>query len=264
MPRYQLTSGLVVLAAALYACAKEVPVVEVMGECADMYQAEICTWARMQGTTVVAVGATVPLASIENAPDDVEMTWPPVMASVLRMPESSQQQAGLTDAALRLPFLHDFTGGPDRHRLHRRDQAVGTSRRIPFAGRDVAPRHGRDGRCEHPHRPVRFGNGHALSVDLRVGEYRHVSRKHGPRLLPRQADLHRTHGHARATAGEALVRSPYPQYPRDGRGISPGLPCGVRPSIPGMAGGYPRAFHAEYDAEQELYHFVFSDFAPGA
>jgi hypothetical protein len=36
------------------------------------------------------------------------------------------------------------------------------------------------------------------------------------------------------------------------------------PSIPGMAGPHPRAFRAEYDAQQQLYHFVFSDFAPGA
>ncbi|MHC4709600.1 MAG: DUF5602 domain-containing protein, partial [Planctomycetota bacterium] len=36
------------------------------------------------------------------------------------------------------------------------------------------------------------------------------------------------------------------------------------PSIPGMTGAYPRAFRAEYDAQQQVYQFVFSDFAPGA
>jgi hypothetical protein len=35
------------------------------------------------------------------------------------------------------------------------------------------------------------------------------------------------------------------------------------PSIPGMTGAYPQAFRAEYDAQQQVYHFVFSDFAPG-
>jgi hypothetical protein len=100
MPRYQLTNGLAVLAAVLCACAKEAPVVEVMGECAVVYQAELCTWARMQGTTVVAVGATVPLASIENAPDDQRMVWPPVQAAALRMPESGQQQGGLTEVTV--------------------------------------------------------------------------------------------------------------------------------------------------------------------
>jgi hypothetical protein len=34
------------------------------------------------------------------------------------------------------------------------------------------------------------------------------------------------------------------------------------PSIPGMAGAYPQAFRAEYDARRQLYHLVFSDFTP--
>ena len=97
MPRYHFTNGLVVLATVLCACAKEVPVVEVKGECADAYQAQLCTWARTQGTTVVEVGLTVPTASIEHAPDDQDLVWPPAITATLRMPESAQQQAGLTE-----------------------------------------------------------------------------------------------------------------------------------------------------------------------
>ena len=84
MPRYQFTIGLTVLATVLSACAKEAPIVEVEGECAEAYQAQLCTWARMQGTTVVAVGLTVPTASIENAPDDQPMVWPPAITATLR------------------------------------------------------------------------------------------------------------------------------------------------------------------------------------
>jgi hypothetical protein len=29
------------------------------------------------------------------------------------------------------------------------------------------------------------------------------------------------------------------------------------PSIPGMSGNYPHAFHADYDAEKQVYRFVF-------
>lgn len=43
MSRYQLPNGLAVLAVVLCACAKEIPVVEVKGECADVFQAQICT-----------------------------------------------------------------------------------------------------------------------------------------------------------------------------------------------------------------------------
>ena len=56
---------LTVVAAVLCACAREVPVVEVKGECADVFGAQLCSWARMRGETVVEVGADVPMASIE-------------------------------------------------------------------------------------------------------------------------------------------------------------------------------------------------------
>ncbi len=47
------------------------------GECGDAFEAQLCAWTRMQGETVMEVGATVPLASIENAPMDMPMAWPP-------------------------------------------------------------------------------------------------------------------------------------------------------------------------------------------
>ena len=48
---------------ALGACAeREVPIVETQGECGDMFSARICTWARMQGDSVIDIGAMVPVA----------------------------------------------------------------------------------------------------------------------------------------------------------------------------------------------------------
>jgi hypothetical protein len=35
------------------------------------------------------------------------------------------------------------------------------------------------------------------------------------------------------------------------------------PDIPGMAGPYPRTFHADYDAGEQAYRFIFSGFEPG-
>ncbi len=55
------------------------------GECADMYGAEVCTWAVMEGETVVELGATVPLASIEAAPAEAEMVWPPAQEAAVRI-----------------------------------------------------------------------------------------------------------------------------------------------------------------------------------
>ena len=100
MPRLYAPACLLVIAAAVGACAKEVPVVEVKGECADAFQGQVCTWARMQGETVVAVGADVALASIENAPKDEMPAWPPVPAAVLRLPDAAQKGTGITQVTM--------------------------------------------------------------------------------------------------------------------------------------------------------------------
>jgi len=82
--------------AALGACApKEVPIVEHQGACTEVFQAQVCTWARMQGDSVIDIGALVPLAMVENAPKEGAMAWPPVPAANLTLPEAAQQATGL-------------------------------------------------------------------------------------------------------------------------------------------------------------------------
>jgi hypothetical protein len=68
----------------------------VSGGCADALKAQVCTWARTQGANVVEVGATVPFASIANAPADDPMVWPPATAAVLDIPEAARKQSGFT------------------------------------------------------------------------------------------------------------------------------------------------------------------------
>ena len=65
------------------------------GECADMYGAAVCTWAVMEGETVVELGATVPLASIEAAPADAEMVWPPQQVAAVRLPAEARASVGV-------------------------------------------------------------------------------------------------------------------------------------------------------------------------
>ena len=64
------TSAVALLALGLSACASEETV---QGECRDVFGGDICTWGTMVGDDVSAFGATVALASIENAPADAEM-----------------------------------------------------------------------------------------------------------------------------------------------------------------------------------------------
>ena len=90
--------GIPLLAAValLGACSKETPIVETRGECGSMYQAEVCTWVRMRGDSVIDLGALVPISSIESAPQEGEMTWPPKPVAALALPPAAQQAAGFT------------------------------------------------------------------------------------------------------------------------------------------------------------------------
>jgi hypothetical protein len=67
------------------------------GECGDVYGAEVCSWAEVDGERVVSIGATIPMASIEGAPADAEMVWPPLVASTLALPAAAREQLGVYD-----------------------------------------------------------------------------------------------------------------------------------------------------------------------
>jgi len=86
-----------VLALALGAggLAREEALTEVPGACADVFGGEVCTWATLDDATLVEAGATIPLASIEGAPTDVPMVWPPVPEVSVDMPQAVTDQAGL-------------------------------------------------------------------------------------------------------------------------------------------------------------------------
>lgn len=77
----------------LTACAEEPQVVS--GDCADVFGAQICTWAVMDGDAVVELGATVPIAAIEAAPADQEMTWPPAQAAAIPLPDEVRASLGM-------------------------------------------------------------------------------------------------------------------------------------------------------------------------
>jgi hypothetical protein len=67
----------------------------VKGTCADAHSAQVCTWARTDGTTLVQAGAFVPIASIENTPAQGPMAWPPNTIAAIDLPDVVRQQGGL-------------------------------------------------------------------------------------------------------------------------------------------------------------------------
>jgi len=262
MPRYHLTAGPLLVGAVLCACAKEEPVVDVPGECATVYQAELCTWARMQGTTVLAVGATVPMASIANSPDDLPMTWPPLSAAIVRMPEAAHDEAGLTEVTV---FWEPHGHPPGPYLTPHFDFHFYT---IPRAERAAID-------CADETKPSVLPAGYSLpdvTLPSELVELTGVSMLRGlcvagmgmHSLLTSELESTDTfrgsivvgYYHGKPIFVEPMVTRALLMERR-----SFDLPI---PTIPGMTGAYPRAFSAKYDEQEQAYHFTFSDFAPDA
>jgi hypothetical protein len=262
MPRSHCTNGLAVLFTVLGACAKEAPVVEVKGECAAAYQGQVCTWARMQESTVVAVGLTVPIASIENAPGDQPMVWPPPRIAALRMPESARPQAGLTELTM-FWEAHGHPPGPyltphfDFHFFV-----------IPPGERSAID-------CADKTKPSVLPEGYSMpdvtlppALAAMAGESPLIG------LCVAQMGMHSlltAELESTETFRGSMVIGFYHGRPIF---IEPMLSRSILmekrsfdlpiPGIPGMTGTYPRTFQAEFDSQQQAYHFVFSDFSPDA
>lgn len=66
----------------------------VQGECRPVNGADVCAWGETSGNAIVAFGATVPVGSVENAPDDVPMAWPPASEAVIPLPEAVSSATG--------------------------------------------------------------------------------------------------------------------------------------------------------------------------
>lgn len=80
-----------VLVIGLGACSKRQIV---QGECRPVHGADVCVWGESSGNTLLAFGATVPVASVENAPADAPMVWPPVVAATIVLPEGVKSATG--------------------------------------------------------------------------------------------------------------------------------------------------------------------------
>ena len=96
------------LAVLLFGCAKDEALVDVKGACADAHKAQVCTYAKMKGATLVEAGFVIPMASIENAPVHAEMTWPPKADAVIAFPDAVTKQGGVHQ----LTFYWESDGHP--------------------------------------------------------------------------------------------------------------------------------------------------------
>lgn len=84
-------AGFGVLIIGLVACSQRQVV---QGQCRPLNGADVCVWGESSGNTLVAFGATVPVGSVENAPADAPMVWPPVAVATIPLPEAVSAATG--------------------------------------------------------------------------------------------------------------------------------------------------------------------------
>ena len=250
---------LAILVIAAGGCKQTPKVAMVNGQCADVYHGHVCTWARMQGSTVMAVGVSVPAAAIDSAPaDGGPMAWPPVAAAILQLPESAQTQSGLTHFTM---YWEAQGHPPAPYMVPHFDFHFYT---IPAAARTAID-------CANTTKPAALPAGYALpdeplppdmakaiGVPVLIGVCVPQMGMHS--LLA--SELQSTTPFRGSMVVGYYATKPIFIEPMISRAMlqekkSFDFPI---PAIPGQTGNHPTTFHGEYDAQQGVYQFEFSNF----
>lgn len=250
----------VLLMFAVSAYSGEKSLVDVKGACADVFKAQVCTWAKTNGKDLVEAGAVVPLATIENAPADQPMVWPPRAAGVIDMPEPVLRQSGLTQltmyweagghppAAFMTPHFdfHFYTvGASERAAMDCKDVSKPASLPAAYGLPDIAL----------PPEMARM-----TGVPALIGVCVPQMGMHALLLT----DIERKDAFSGSMVigyykGKPIFIEPMLSKEMLMRKQSFDLQI---PDVPGLTGAHPTKFHAEYDAAQQVYRFTFSAFTP--
>lgn len=84
---------------------------ETRGACEIVYGGEVCTWSRQRGDWLLEFGATVSLATVENAPLQGEMVFPPESVARIPLPEHVREQTGVDHLGINWE-MHGHPPGP--------------------------------------------------------------------------------------------------------------------------------------------------------
>ena len=252
----------IILGAVVAACApKEVPLVEVAGECVDAYQAKLCTWATMKGDSVIDVGADIPVAMMENAPEHTDMVWPPALLADVRLPDAARAQSGFSH----LTVLWESMGHPPGPFLTPHFD-------FHFYTMSQAERNAID--CADLSKPSALAAGYVLpdfalpppmvelvKADTLIG------------LCVPQMGMHSLEGSLMEGTDPFRGAMVVGYYKAGLIFIEPMISKAMLmekkafdlpvPAIPGTASAYPRTFRADYNAEKNAYRFVWSGFKAG-
>jgi hypothetical protein len=252
------TISTALLALALGGCAKAGPVLA-KGACADFYGSQVCSWTATQGNTVIEAGIDVPVASIEKAPAEASMAWPPVAAATLALPEPMTQQTGFTHLTVYWEPMGHPPGPYLTPHFDFHFYSISDGERMAIDCSDVSKPAAMPAAYALPDVPLPPDMAKALGVPVLIG------------LCVPQMGMH-------AMPSDKLEGS----TPFDGSmviGYYAGKPIFTEPmlskamllerksfdlpipAVPGLAGPHPTKFQAEYNAKEQSYRFIFSGFS---
>jgi hypothetical protein len=250
------------LALAVGACARAEPLVEIKGACADVFQAQVCTWAKARGNVLVEAGAVVPLASIENAPADQAMVWPPAAAAEIDLPEPVQQQGGLTQ----LTIFWEPGGHPPAAFLTPHFDfhfnVVGASERAAMDCADLSKPVALPAGYGLPDIPLPPEMAQMMGVPALIGLCVPQMGMHA--IL--ESEIERKEAFEGSMVVGYYKGKPIFVEPMISRAMllrKQSFDLAI-PDIPGLANPHATSFRAEYDATQQAYRFTLSGFTPAS
>jgi hypothetical protein len=246
------STSTVLIAVVLAGCAAAPALRTVEGECADAYGSSVCTWATLDGTdAVVEFGATVALATVEGAPHDMEMAWPPIATSMVAMPAELSAATGVSHLTV---FWEPHGHPPGAYLTPHFDFHFYS---IPTAAREAID-------CADSTKPAALPANYGM-VDIEVPDLGMLTGLCVPEmgmhsLLAAELESDEVFDGTMVIGyyqGNPIFFEP--MIPRDRlmqrqsfelpMPVVSGLPDGVR---------YPQRFRAEYDAQADAYRFTFS------
>jgi hypothetical protein len=244
---------LVVLGLGLVGCSRHQIV---QGECRPLNGADVCVWGETSGATLLAFGATVPVAFAENAPADAPMVWPPVEAATIPLPDVVKSATGFDN----LKIYWEAHGHPP------------TPFMVPhfdFHFYDIASAEVSAIDCADSTKPGQLPTGYVMP-DMNLPQIGNLIGLCVPKMgmhslpgaemngaTPFEKTMVVGYYHGRPIFVEPMI-SRATLLGR--RGFSVDVPqVPARPA----SGHYPLKFRADYDSTAKAYRFVFSEFAAG-